>query len=146
MAVFVAPARSAPSFDGGHAARHAAEVAEVAAERLRVAPAQSRIVESGPDLRAGAGKLSLLVALAALFVAVVGAVSMATGEDFGLNLPTLDPSAIRLELPSPPERSAESAAVRGSLSPDAPPADQSPKPPETAPAESSSAESAKASP
>lgn len=99
--------------DQRHAQRYAAAQQAVARARAQDRASRGTIVESGPDLRAGAGKMSLMVALAALAAAGFGAFAMATGEDFGLTLPSLTMP----DLSAPAE---QAAPLRPSQSPDTP--------------------------
>ncbi len=113
--------------------------------RLRPVVVQHRsspIVESGPDVRAGARTFSWTLALLALAVIAVAAVSSARGDTSVWRMPSLDLpefSAPRIRLPErappppkPPEAEAAPAtpapAVEPAPTPEAPALEQPAKP------------------
>ena len=105
--------------DQRHAERYAAAQRAVAVARTQDRASRATIVVSGPDLRAGARKLSFGVALAALCAAIVGLVSMATGDRLAIALPAF--SLPDISLPASPDSSPNPEPSSVSPSADKPP-------------------------
>ncbi len=105
------------------AGRQAVQQRTTAARPAQVRHTGAPIVESGPDIRAGARTFSLTLALLALAVIAFAAVSAARGDAPRLTLPTFDLPRIAIpDSSSDRRRDAERSAAQ----------DEAPKPPDAA--------------